>query len=106
MLRVPLVIAEDTVTMGALVASGLLMLTLYRVRLALISKIPRNLLTVIICPIRLSGLIIVNGVIGFPSQSPPFFLGFQGPYQVNPILIWNVAKVDIFVINIIMHSSG
>ena len=37
---------------------------------------------------------------------PIFFLVSQGPYQINPIIRWNVEKFEILVTNLLLNHSG
>ena len=86
---------------------GLLLITLYAVRITLLVRNPRYLLTVRIYPIRLPRLLLlVRGLLGFTICATPVILGFQGPYQVNSIFKRNAAKIDIPVIDLLLHCCG
>ena len=89
--------------MDAAMSSGLLLVTLSKFRLALISRNPRAQLTVSICSTRLLSFLIIDvGILGFTRYAPPVILGFQGPSQVNPIFRSNSTKIEIPVINLFL----
>ena len=73
-------IAQDTVALAAVIYSGILLMTLSWVRIALLECNSMYCLTVVIFPIWLIRIFLLGGgILDIASCAPPVILGFQDP---------------------------
>ena len=98
---------EHTVPMGSAVASGLMLFTLYRVRLEFLARILRDQLTFSISTTRLLVPLFIGGrLLGFTICVPPVVPGLKVTKQVDPLFGRNVAIAAIIFLNFLLNCCG